>query len=309
MPQYSQQTRERLLSLPVESVLSHYGRRTDRPCGRGHYFSPFRDESTPSFEVRGSVWTDWGSGRKGGLIDLVCLLEGCSRTRAMDVLASIGSCPSLCVATAQSRSPRITVVESRPIGEPALLRYALSERGVGEEQLRRYCSEVLFRIGDGVRRYFSLGFPCDAGGWVLRSAMRSPSLAKISASPCGVTSIDSSGSFAIEPSSDTVLVFEGFIDFLSYLTMRGVSVPGADVCVLNSTSNWRQACPVVRRHRRALLYLDNDPAGDRCTSDLSVGCLATECTDMRGTYPDFNDLNDRLCGRRLEAPYHSNQTI
>ena len=49
MASYDTAEKERLLSIPVATVLEHFGCRTDH---RGQmYFSPFRDEREPSFHV------------------------------------------------------------------------------------------------------------------------------------------------------------------------------------------------------------------------------------------------------------------
>ena len=91
MSQYSELTKRALLSYPIVGVLSALGKRTDRPAGHGFFFSPFREERHPSFQINESanVWTDWGTGDKGGVLDLVCRLKGCSRPDAMDFLASL----------------------------------------------------------------------------------------------------------------------------------------------------------------------------------------------------------------------------
>ena len=136
MSQYSELTKRALLSYPIVGVLSALGKRTDRPAGHGFFFSPFREERHPSFQINESanVWTDWGTGDRGGVLDLVCRLKGCSRPDAMDFLASLSpasvidgyvSCPGHEVAAKGS----ITIDGIYPLEDRVLLQY-MKSRGI-----------------------------------------------------------------------------------------------------------------------------------------------------------------------------------
>lgn len=125
MSQYSELTKRALLSYPIVGVLSALGKCTDRPACHGFFFSPFREERHPSFQINESatVWTDWGTGGKGGVLDLVFRLKGCSRPDAMDFLASLNpasiideyeSCPGHEVA-AKAASPLTGYFLSNPV--------------------------------------------------------------------------------------------------------------------------------------------------------------------------------------------------
>ena len=52
------------------------------------YYSPLRNESTPSFKVNTerNQWYDFGSGEHGDIIDLVCALHRCSISEAIQHL-------------------------------------------------------------------------------------------------------------------------------------------------------------------------------------------------------------------------------
>lgn len=163
MSQYSELTKRALLSYPIVGVLSALGKRTDRPAGHGFFFSPFREERHPSFQINESanVWTDWGTGDKGGVLDLVCRLKGCSRPDAMDFLASLSpasiideydSCPGHKVAA----KGNITIdgvfpLESRALLHlPALRRYATFS---GNENARSYAEILDALLGDLEKTY------------------------------------------------------------------------------------------------------------------------------------------------------------
>ena len=53
------------------------------------YYSPLRNESTPSFKVNTECnqWYDFGSGEHGDIIDLVCALHRCTISEAIRLLS------------------------------------------------------------------------------------------------------------------------------------------------------------------------------------------------------------------------------
>ena len=82
----------------------------------------------------------------------------------------------------------------------------LTGRGIDPAIARTYCREVRYTICG--KEYFAVGFRNDAGGWELRSARF-----KGGSSPKHITTLDNG--------SDMAMAFEGFIDFLSYLSLKG----------------------------------------------------------------------------------------
>ena len=300
MSQYSELTKRALLSYPIVGVLSALGKRTDRPAGHGFFFSPFREERHPSFQINESanVWTDWGTGDRGGVLDLVCRLKGCSRPDAMDFLASLSpasvidgyvSCPGHEVAAKGS----ITIDGIYPLEDRVLLQY-MKSRGIPKALSARFCNEVRFSCR-GRNGYYSVGFRNNRGGYVLRNGMEG-FLSKISSAPSGITTFDSLLVRNPEPSSQDVYVLEGFMDFLSLLVM--CPDPAADICVLNSGANIGSARAYLSSHDRLHLMLDNDPAGDGYTARIREMFPALRMFDCRCRYGEYNDLNDLLLGRK-----------
>jgi len=97
-------------------------------------------------------------------------------------------------------------------------------------------------------------------------------------------------------------LFEGFIDFLSFLTLwqRAKFVPFSpyfDYVVLNSVGNLRKAAPWLEKYQTVTCCLDNDDAGRRAVEML--GELRDGVYDASGAYEGYKDLNDRLRGRRF----------
>ena len=95
-----------------------------------------------------------------------------------------------------------------------------------------------------------------------------------------------------------VCVFEGFMDFLSFLSMKE-EVTSACL-VLNSVSNVARAIRYLNdrhlTHIRA--FLDNDDAGRKATNDFIWAGFKVE--DMSVHYRNFKDLNEYHIHRMRE---------
>lgn len=85
-------------------------------------------------------------------------------------------------------------------------------------------------------------------------------------------------------------VFEGFIDYLSALTL---GIIGADAIILNSVSNVNRAIPHLRDYTTIHCYLDNDVAGKTALGQLTEQ-LEISVIDRSTLYSGYNDLNEYL---------------
>lgn len=210
-------------------------------------------------------------------------LERCEAGQAMHLLEQIIS-GSLAFSfhgnssTPPKRRSAVTIAQARPLQNPALLSY-LQSRGIAPAVASEHCREVHYTVGD--RAYFAVGFRNDAGGWELRNARF-----KSSISPKRITTLDNG--------SDTVLVFEGFMDFLSYLTLKKTPRPAVDSAVLNSVVSLPEALPFLQRHRTIHAFLDNDEAGHSATKGIVHSCTGSDVVDQSCFYRQNKDLNDFL---------------
>ncbi|MCD7937402.1 MAG: toprim domain-containing protein [Tannerellaceae bacterium] len=246
----------------------------------GMYFSPLRDDSNPSFKVDydKDLWYDFGANEGGSIVDLVMKLENCSLAEAFRKLENSFSFHRNDIPVASpvltNREPAITITDIQPLIHPALLDY-LKERSINTDIAKQHCSEVHYTIAD--KPYFAIGFQNDAGGWELRNRAF-----KGSSTPKNITSINNG--------SETVMVFEGFIDFLSYLSLKQNAYPRIDSTILNSIANLPKAIPFLQTHQTIQAFLDNDEAGKRAVECLSPVCK--EVIDQSVFYRDHKDLND-----------------
>ena len=250
---------------------------------RGMYLSPLRKERTASFSVSydKNLWHDFGTGEGDSIIDLVARMEGCSEIEAARRLAigEHGILVPIHVEALRTNEPtpsRLTILSDRELTHPALLGY-LSGRGIYPAIARTYCREVRYTIGG--KEYFAIGFRNDAGGWELRNPRF-----KGSSTPKNITTLDNG--------SDTAMVFEGFIDFLSYLSLKANPTPAIDTTVLNSVTNLQKAVPFLSCHRVVHAFLDNDDAGRKALARLEESLPSTEVIDQSVFYCNHKDLNE-----------------
>lgn len=223
---------QQIKQLSIRTYLSRRGILPARENSRcGFYLSPLREEHSPSFKVdyAKNLWYDHGTGEGGSIIDLVMRLENCDFMQAVQSLGSDEIKPTASVAPALATStvPVLRILSDTPLQHPALLSY-LKERGIDPAIAAEHCREVRYAVGD--KTYFAIGFRNDAGGWELRNA-----LFKGSSTPKNITTIDNG--------SGTIIIFEGFMDFLSYLSLKGNAHPTCDTAVLNSIVNLPKVLP------------------------------------------------------------------
>ncbi len=301
-----------LLTIPVVDVLTYFGKRADHRSYM--YYSPFRDESSPSMRVTVKpdgtwIWADFGSSPKeghrvdgGGILDMVKRLSGVhSDKEAWDVLGEIGRTRGIEVIREESRENVRKVKDSGIVVDDvscdftrkSLVNYAVNVRRIPQDILSRYCRQVTYHSkSDPSHSYTVIGFPNNAGGFAMRGSTRNRKLNNIwgisTLGPDGVLRKDAS---AVSPKCAT---FEGFMDFLSYLSWRGVAEPGMDVCILHSASNAVHAKEFLLSHESVRTFFDNDEAGTKATELVRDWCdeKGLDFKDGRSAYPDYNDINE-----------------
>ncbi|MFI3249128.1 MAG: toprim domain-containing protein [Rikenellaceae bacterium] len=246
----------------------------------GYYLSPLRSETTPSFHVSydKNLWHDFGADVGGSIIDLVMQLDNCSVAEAYRKLEGSDTLVPI-ERPAQVYKPKestIQIERVEPLQDQYLLNY-LSGRGVDIEIAKHYCKEVRYTING--KSYYAIGFANRDGGWELRNEYFQ-----------GSTSPKSVTIFAND--TDNTLLFEGFIDMLSYLSIKKTIDPVVNVCVLNSVSNLHKAEEFLKTQRIVHCFLDNDEAGRKATLQAQKFCK--EALDHSHLYGEYNDLNDYL---------------
>ena len=261
------------------------------------YKSPFRNEREPSFKVNTerNLWYDFGAGRGGNIIALAQeLYASDSLPYLLERIAeqAPGVHPvSLSFGKQALSKPSFRQLEVVPLSSPALYSY-LRQRGINTELAKRECREVRY-LTDG-KPYFAVGFPNRSGGYEIRNKFFKGCIA-----PKDITHIRQ------EQTRETCCLFEGFMDYLSFLTLRLERCPncpdldGQDYIVLNSTSNLSKAIRPLGGYGRIHCFLDNDKAGMEAVQELREE-YGLRVRDASHIYGGYNDLNDFLCGKRSE---------
>jgi hypothetical protein len=308
MKSMSDRDMELLLTTPPDRILAYFGRST---AHRGYmYYSPFRREASPSMRVTMDrntgrwIWADYGGsppkGKKadgGGCLDMVRRLSGVSTDReALDILAVIRGTPLSLEPESLKRKetlPTGIVIDGvdDTFSSKSLIRYATIQRRIPLPLLNRYCREVSYHTkADPSRHFTAIGFRNNGGGYALRGTSRRSKISTLS----DVTTLDPSGGHSpgAEPSSFRCYLFEGFMDFLSWMAWRGVGEPGADVCVLNSVSNLSLAEGWLLAHGVIRCFLDNDPAGRAAYDRVCALCAGRDIRDSSSAYRGSKDLNE-----------------
>ena len=182
--------------------------------------------------------------------------------------------------------PALRILSDDPLRHPALIGYLVS-RGIVPSVAAAFCREVRYEVNG--RAFFAVGFRNDAGGWELRSERF-----KGGSSPKHITTLDNR--------SDTVIAFEGFMDFLAYLSLKHPERLRIDAAVLNSVVNLPKAIPFLSRHPVIHAFFDNDEAGRKTTSDLIRLCPRSEIIDQSHFYRRYKDVNDYLTAHIKARP-------
>ena len=249
------------------------------------YRSPLRAETHPSFKVdtRKNLWIDYGEGKGGSIIDLCMRMEGCTLQEA---ICRLGQTASLDAAYGLSKEKSdigtSPVMPWQPSGARKLIEaYLADKRCIDLNRARPFLKCVCYEVRG--RCYQAIGFANQSGGYELRD----DNVFKGTIAPKDITPIFTD---KITDKMQPICVFEGFIDFLSFLSMKEKIT---SVClVLNSVSNVAKAIRHLNdrhlTHIRA--FLDNDDAGRRAVQKFARAGFQVE--DMSRYYKDFKDLNE-----------------
>ena len=252
------------------------------------YNSPFRDEQEPSFKVNTerNLWYDFGAGKGGNIIALAqelyasdslpYLLERI-KEQAQNVRPA-----SFSFGKQPLSKPSFRQLEVVPLSSPALYAY-LRQRGINTELAKRECREVRYLTGE--TPYYAIGFPNRSGGYEIRNKHFKGCIA-----PKDITHIRQS-----EP-KEACYIFEGFMDYLSFLTLRLERCPDRPSKAIRPLGGY--GC--------IHCFLDNDKAGMEAVQELREE-YGLRVRDASHIYGGYNDLNDCLRSKQNGQAEHQQQ--
>ncbi len=282
-------------SIPLETILSQWGHEPTRT--KGHetwYFSPLRQEKTPSFHIdnKNQIWFDFGEGKGGTIIDLVMSwLQARGRPSSIsDALKWLDGQPSFPKSdfkkptSNQTKHPKIyRFLEDKPLAHPKLFEY-LQSRAIDLDIACVYLREARLWHRQKQKEYYGLSFGNDKGGVEFRNPFMKSSFGKKAIT-------------TIEGQTDTSLhLFEGFMDFLSLLTIYEAEKPNSKVIVLNSLSLQSGLLTKLDDFTGTIYsWYDNDKAGQGATQQLlswSGTRDAIQIKPMNDSYESYKDVNE-----------------
>jgi 5S rRNA maturation endonuclease (ribonuclease M5) len=250
------------------------------------YRCPWKEDNHPSLNVSpdGKVWHDQSTGEKGGLIELVMTsLNTKDLSRVCAEFNSFSFWSSKSFNNQKENDIECSVFRSfevMPLRSRGLYAY-LYQRKVNIDIAKRYLQEAHYSFeprADGNYLY-ALAYANDKGGYELRSRSY-----KGCTSPKGITT-------HLDIENAPVVVFEGFMDMLSWVTLTdGVK---HNLVVMNSVVNKEATVELLQSiSDKVYLCLDNDKGGDEATAFIKN--VLPSVIDYRSHYADCKDVNEYL---------------
>ena len=271
------------------------------------YRSPLREETHPSFKVdtEKNLWIDYGEGRGGSIIDLCMRMEGCTLSEAIRRLGQNapdnGTYNFLNDFVPNNSQPVMAVNGARRLIEisdtlpPHLQDYLTKVRCINLEKATPFLKCVSYEVRG--RPYQAISFANLSSGYELRD----DKTFKGTIAPKDITPI-------FTDRAEPVCIFEGFMDFLSFLSMKEEITNHC--LVMNSVSNVVRTIRYLNdRHLTHIrTFLDNDEAGRRAVQDFIKAGFHVE--DMNIHFQDFKDLNEYhvSCAREQQKRKAQEQT-
>jgi len=273
--------------------------------GEHMYLSMLRDsDNTPSFSVndRAGCWYDHGDGKGGNVIDFGQLYwKGLTFPEVLEKIAGVMNLEQALthdelpktIRQKAKTEPYYQVLKVQALGNnPAIMNY-LESRGISKVAEGRL-KEIYYYTEDEDRKrknFFAAGWQNDNGSWEVRNLNY-----KTCVGHKGISFILGSGS--------GISIFEGFFDYLSWLTDNPFATDA--VLVLNSLALLQLGIDKAREYAKVSLFFDHDKAGRKSTAEFIVEVpFARDCS---GVYKGYKDYNDKLIAD-LNNPQYEHMTI
>jgi DNA primase len=260
-------------------LLHNLGYRSEKENEKDAWYrSPFRNETVPSFKISKKLnrWFDHGEGIGGNTLDFIIRLKNCSVKEALIYLSEDSFSFHQQQYFKEEPTSNFELIKKQNLQNQALINY-LESRKISYEIARLYCFEIYYKSNG--KRYFSIVFQNDSGGIELRN--------KYFKGSCNKKHITT-----IKNGSDTLNIFEGFFDFLSYLTLYP-NRTNEDFIIINSTSLVEKSIKYLEDYDIIRTFFDNDSSGKNATKLIEHSCqnkLRNQSLKFKG----YKDLNDYL---------------
>lgn len=290
--------------ISIEGYLSLNGIRPAKQYKNGlelWYSSPIREgDSNPSFKVdtNKNLWFDFGIPEGGNVIDLVCKHQPTTVKGALAILNDTGlynsgayAVPSPTVNKTTSKNKKLAgekekncafeILSVSDITKASLISL-LKERKINLEIAKKYLKQIHYRPKDKKKAYYALAWACGDG-----YEARSKSFKGFTGTKKDLIKINLKD-------NQTLSIFEGFMDFLAFLTYYDKKNFQSSVIILNSINQRNKAIEEIKSYcfTKIYLFLDNDEGGESTKDFFKDSLDKIPIVDKSSLYEKHNDFNE-----------------
>ena len=275
------------------------------------YLSPLHEERNASFKVNANsnLWFDFALNKGGNIITLAKELNpGLTMHEVLKKLEQeiqafgLLNCSVTC-GTNESlrhkyeksiveRTEDTTVERLIPISHYHLRSY-LQMRRIDFSIAGKYCKEVHYRQVHTGKTYYGIAFENVEGGMEVRNRFFKRCIGRKAYSYIREEA---------SSSSSECCVFEGFFDFLTYMTLKQrrdslLCIDSAtDYIILNSVAIVKRTFDLLKGYSLIHCFLDNDKAGHDATQTIRQA-FPDSSVDESYRYSGYEDINDVILGK------------
>ena len=273
-------------TIPLEEVLQNLGHLPTKQTEKEAWFlNPFANENHASFKINKNMnyWYLHSEGIGGKNVDFMKKYLNASVKEVLEwaEMQHFSSFqPQNAIQKQNNSKPNYQITDIKELQNENLKEY-LHQRGISSKTYP-LVKEVHFTIGE--KKLYAIGFENLSGGWELRNSFYKGSLQKKDISIVNLNNENQN------ETGKRIVVFEGFMDALSFVEMKPFFI--GDLLVMNSISLLNRTNEFLKNYSEIHLFLDNDKAGETCKNEILKSF--PEAKNHSEIYALHKDLNDYL---------------
>lgn len=273
-------------TISIVGFLNSLGFQPAKIIGNSYwYLSPLRNEKTPSFkvDVKLNRYFDHGISQGGKLVDLGTRLLNIDISELLDKLSSQDLKSFSFQKPEIIDTPGYEIKKVKALENKALTAY-FEGRTIPLSLAKEYCREIYYQIKD--KNYFAIAFENDSKGFEIRNRYFKACLGTKD-----ITTI-------LNPVANNLILFEGFMDFLSGWKELRPKMSQSSFIILNSVNQIEKAKVRVSEIKPLCIeaYFDNDDAGRKCFAILKKDFSGA--VDQSILYKGHKDINEMICRKK-----------
>lgn len=279
----------------IIDYLNSLGYNPQKIMGKNYWFlSPFRNEKTPSFkvDVHSNLFYDFGMGYGGTIIDFGIKYYSITVSDFLKKLDDNFSFRKQKLVNNNReelikidnlndigfyQSKNLETYKTKNIGNNQAITDYIQSRKIKIQIAQKFLCEIYYQISG--KHYFGVGFKNGSDGYEIRNKYFKGCIGKKD-----ITHFITG--------SNSVNIFEGFFDFLSWMQLNNYCQNNTDTIVLNSLALVEKARPLLQKYNSVNLYFDNDEAG--INAGIHLKETIPKAIDHRKEYIFYKDLNEYI---------------